>query len=101
MKCGAFGVVPLMAAACLGVLPNAAQASSTNPDDCTARVLHSEELPYAPIGYWLVQVTLEVTPSNGPQFVRRLLREIPRGKSPPRRGESYRLRCSSANEFAY
>lgn len=100
MKCGAFGVVPLLAAACLGVLP-IAQASSASPNDCTARVLHSEELPYAPIGYWLVQVTLEVTPSNGPQFVRSLLREIPWRKSPPRRGETYRLKCSSANEFAY
>lgn len=100
MKCGAFGIVPVLAAACLDVLPNA-QASSTTPNDCTARVLHSEELPYAPIGHWLVQVTLEVTPSNGPQFVTTLLREIPSRKSPPRRGETYRLRCSSANEFAY
>ena len=32
---------------------------------CTARVLHSEELPFAPFGSWLVKVTLEVTPPDG------------------------------------
>ena len=100
MKRTAIGVVPLMAAVCLGALSKA-QASPASLNDCTARVLHSEELPYAPIGYWLVKVTLEITPSSGPQFVKVLLHSIPWQKSSPRRGETYRLRCSQANESVY
>ena len=50
---------------------SSAQASPGNQGlACVARVLHSEELPYAPIGYWLASVTLEVTPSNGPPFIK-------------------------------
>ena len=100
MKSAALGVVPLTAALCLGALSNA-EASRTNPDDCTVRVLHAEELPYATIGYWLVKVTLEVTPASGPQFVRTLFNNVPWQKSSPSRGDTYRLRCSSLDGFGY
>ncbi|MFB9269716.1 hypothetical protein ACFFWD_42495 [Bradyrhizobium erythrophlei] len=100
MKRTVFGVVPLVAAACLGGL-SSAQASPAKLNDCIARVLHSEELPYAPIGYWLVKVTLEVTPSSGPQFVKTVLHNVPWQQSSPRRGETYRLKCSPPNELVY
>ena len=98
MQRAALGVAPLLAVACLGA-PSNAQALPAKPDHCAVRVLHSEELPYAPMGYWLVKVTLEVTPSRGPQSVKTLLHEIPWQKSPPRRGDTYRLRCSSTGEL--
>ena len=37
---------------------------------CIARVIRSEELPFAPIGNWLVKVTLEITPPSGNPFAR-------------------------------
>jgi hypothetical protein len=36
---------------------------------CKARVLHSEELPYAPIGTWLVKATFEITPPQGNPYL--------------------------------
>ena len=98
MKRAALCVAPLLAVACLGA-PSSAQASPANSNHCAVRVLHSEELPYAPMGSWLVKVTLEVTPSRGPPSVKTLLHEIPWQKSPPRRGDTYRLRCSPAGEL--
>ena len=35
------------------------------PLPCLALVVHSEELPFAPVDSWLVKVTLEITPQNG------------------------------------
>jgi hypothetical protein len=32
---------------------------------CVARVLKSEEFAYAPMGYWLVRVTFELTQPRG------------------------------------
>lgn len=100
MKRAALDVVSLTAALCLGAL-SSAEASPASPNDCTARVLHAEELPYAPMGYWLVKVTLEVTPPNGPRFVRTRLDNIPLRKSSPRRGDTYRLSCSSVGGLGY
>ena len=58
------------AALLVGVMLSAqASASSDHRLPCVARVLHSEELPFAPINYWLVKVTLEVTPPNGSAFI--------------------------------
>jgi hypothetical protein len=79
-----------------------AQASPDNRGfECVARVLHSEELPYAPIGYWLAKVTLEVTPSNGPPFIRTLYNNVPLQRSSPRRGETFRLKCDPADSSLY
>jgi len=36
---------------------------------CFAKVLKSEELPFAPMDYWLVRVALEITPPSDPAFV--------------------------------
>jgi hypothetical protein len=64
---------------------------------CTARVLYSEELPFAPINTWLVKVTLEITPPNGGAFVTTLQDSMPWQVAPPRQGQTFGLRCDPAN----
>jgi len=36
---------------------------------CKARVLYSEELPFAPVGTWLIRATLEITPPRGNPYL--------------------------------
>jgi hypothetical protein len=74
-----------------------AVAGSDQGLPCIARVIHSEELPFAPINTWLVKVTLEITPPNGGAFVTTLQDSIPWQVAPPRRGQTFRLRCDPAN----
>jgi hypothetical protein len=64
---------------------------------CTARVLYSEQLPFAPINTWLVKVTLEITPPNGGAFVTTLQDTTPWQVAPPRQGQTFRLRCNPGN----
>src|ERR1700722_6284878 len=76
-----------------------AQAAAGNDRGlpCVARVLHSEELPYAPINYWLVKVTLEITPPNGAAF-QTTRHDWSRWQvPPPRRGQTFRLRGAPTN----
>src|ERR1700677_261989 len=70
-----------------------AAAGSDQGLPCIARVIHSEELPFAPINYWLVKVTLEITPPNGGAFITTLQDSISWQVAPPRRGQTFRLRC--------
>ena len=75
-----------------------AQASPLNKAAaCMAKVVKSEELPYAPPGYWLVRVTLQVTPPAGPVFETTLQDRMPWQSYPPRRGETFRLWCDPAD----
>jgi hypothetical protein len=74
-----------------------ASAGSDQGLPCTARVLYSEELPFAPINTWFVEVTLEVTPPNGSAFVTTLQDTMPWQVAPPRQGQTFRLRCDPAN----
>jgi hypothetical protein len=74
-----------------------ASAGSDQGLPCIARVLHSEELPFAPINSWLVKVTLEITPPNGGAFITTLQDSTPWQVPPPRRGQTFRLRCDPAN----
>jgi hypothetical protein len=64
---------------------------------CTARVLSSEELPFAPIDSWLVKVTLEITPQNGSAYITTLQDRMPWQGPPPRRGQAFRVWCDPAN----
>jgi hypothetical protein len=64
---------------------------------CVARVIQSEELPYAPIGSWLVRVTLEITPPHGGAYQTTLQDYMPWQGPPPRRGQAFRLLCDPAN----
>ena len=74
-----------------------ASAVSNQGLPCIARVLHSEELPFAPMNYWLVKVTLEITPPNGNRFETTLQDSTPWQVAPPRRGQTFRLRCDLAD----
>jgi hypothetical protein len=64
---------------------------------CTARVVYSEELPFAPIDSWLVKVTLEITPKNGVPYYTTLQNRMLWQGPPPRRGEAFRAWCDPAN----
>jgi hypothetical protein len=84
----------IAAAALLACGALTAQASPVDQGRaCLARVLHSEELPYAPINYWLVNVTLEITPPNGPPYELALQDKMPWQGPPPRRGQTFRALC--------
>jgi hypothetical protein len=74
-----------------------ALAASDQALPCTARVLSSEELPFAPVNTWLVKVTLEVTPPNGGAFVTSMQNTMPWQVRPPRQGQTFRVRCDPAN----
>jgi hypothetical protein len=90
--------VTLVAAILLAGAMQTAQASAGNQARmCTARVLHSEELPFAPPHYWLVRVNLEITPPNGAAYELALQDNMPWQAHPPRRGQSFRLQCDPAN----
>lgn len=95
-----------IAAAALSI---SATVASADPDaraprgdhlrNCTARVLYSEELPFAPAGYWLVNVTLEITPPNGNAYAMTLHDWMPWQGPPPRRGQAFRLLCDPARPY--
>jgi hypothetical protein len=74
-----------------------AQGSGETLRPCTARVVYSEELPFAPIDSWLVKVTLEITPKNGTPYYTTLHDRMPWQGPPPRRGQAFRLWCDPAN----
>jgi len=64
---------------------------------CIAKVLHSEELPYAWMGSWLASVTLEVFPPGGTPFITTLHHNVSWQKGAPRRGETFSVRCDPAS----
>jgi hypothetical protein len=64
---------------------------------CVARVVQSEELPFAPIGSWLVRVTLEITAPNGSAYQATFQDYMPWQAPPPRRGQAFRLLCDPSN----
>ena len=74
-----------------------AQGARETLRPCTARVVYSEELPFAPIDSWLVKVTLEITPQNGVPYYTTLHDRMPWQGPPPRRGQAFRLWCDPAN----
>jgi hypothetical protein len=88
----------LLAGATLSSVAPAAQASPGSRGlPCIARVIHAEELPFAPIGNWLVKVTLEITPPNGNAYQTTLQDWMPWQGPPPRRGQAFRVQCDPAN----
>jgi hypothetical protein len=88
----------LLAGATLSSVAPAAQASpGSRGVPCIARVIHAEELPFAPIGNWLVKVTLEITPPNGNAYQTTLQDWMPWQGPPPRRGQAFRVQCDPAN----
>jgi hypothetical protein len=90
----------LAAATCLTVATLASTASAApghRPLPCLARVVHSEELPFAPINSWLVKVTLEITPPHGNTYQTTVQDWMPWQGPPPRRGQAFRVQCDPAN----
>jgi hypothetical protein len=74
-----------------------AEAARDTLRPCTARVIYSEELPFAPIDSWLIKVTLEITPRNGTPYYTILHDRMPWQGPPPRRGQAFRLWCDPAD----
>jgi hypothetical protein len=90
--------LPVAVAALLAGAMMTAQASYARQERvCIARVLHSEDLPFAPLHHWLVRVTLEVTPPNGAAYAIELHDNMPWQAPPPRRGQVFRMLCGPAN----
>jgi hypothetical protein len=81
------------------MLVSTRQTVSASPGyrSCLAKVLYSEELPFAPIGTWLVRATLEITPPHGSPYFARLEEWMPWQGRPPRRGQIFRVRCDPAD----
>lgn len=70
---------------------------------CMVEVLHSEELPGAPIFQNLARERLRVTAPQQPPFETTVERLMPWQVPPPRRGQRLKLACDSAvlNSFSF
>jgi hypothetical protein len=91
-------VAALSAGAMLASTILTAHASPGNRDlPCVAKVVHSEELPFAPINSWLVKVTLEITPPHCNTYQTTVQDWMPWQGPPPRRGQAFRVQCDPAN----
>ncbi len=96
MKRAALGATLSIGAVLIGAMVPA-QASHREKGACIAKVIASEELPYAPMGYWLMKVTVQVVPPAGPSFETTLRDRMPWQAYPPRRGETFRVWCDPAD----
>jgi hypothetical protein len=74
-----------------------AQGTGNQFQSCTARVVYSEETPFAPVDNWHVNVTLAITPQNGSPYVTALETRMPWQGPPPRRGQVFRVWCDPAH----
>ena len=83
------------------MLVSTIMTAQASPDDrslpCVAKVVYSEELPFAPINNWLVKVTLEITPPHGNTYQTTVQDWMPWQGPPPRRGQAFRVQCDPAN----
>ncbi len=87
----------VLAGVALAATSTDARAGGNGLSRCTARVLYSEELPFAPIGSWLVNVTLEITPQPGVPYYAVWHERMPWQGPPPRRGQAFRVWCDPAD----
>jgi hypothetical protein len=87
----------LTGATLASAIPTAPASPGNQGLPCIAKVIHSEELPFAPINNWLVKVTLEITPPNGNAYQTTLQDWMPWQGPPPRRGQAFRVQCDPAN----
>ena len=95
-----FAAAIALAGATLSCTAAHAQDAANSWRPCTARVVYSEELPFAPIDSWLVKVTLEITPKDGVPYYTTLQQRMPLQGPPPRRGQAFRIWCDPANPNA-
>jgi hypothetical protein len=96
-KKSVFAAAIVLASAALAGTAASAQSAANASQPCKARVVYSEELPFAPIDSWLVKVTLEITPRNGVTYYTTLQKWMPWQGPPPRRGQAFRLWCDPAH----
>jgi len=92
-----FAAMIVLAGATLSGAAANAQAAANAWRPCTARVVYSEELPFAPIGSWLVKAVLEVTPKDAAPYYTTVQQRMPWQGAPPRRGQAFRIWCDPAN----
>jgi hypothetical protein len=64
---------------------------------CHAEVLRSEELPYAPVGFWLLKVTMRITNPRGPTAVSTFVKSSPWHLT-VRRGDAFWFDCDRAGD---
>ena len=72
-------------------------ADAAKPAPCRAEVLRAEELPYAPIGSWLLKATMKITYPHGPTVVSTFIRNTP-WQMTVRRGDTFRFDCEHAQD---
>ena len=70
-----------------------ASASPGRDRLCTAHVLHSEELTFAPIYYHLVRTALLIVPPSGQAYQTTVEKMISWQTPPPRQGQKFRFWC--------
>src|SRR5579871_3943882 len=93
----AFAAAIALAGMTLAATAANAQSASGQFQPCTARVVYSEETPFAPVDNWHVNVTLAITPQNGSPYVTALESRMPWQGPPPRRGQAFRVWCDPAH----
>lgn len=81
---------------CLVVVSSGA-AFAAAPARCRAEVLRSEELPYAPIGFWLLKATVRVTYPHGQTVDSTFLKNSP-WQVTLRRGDRFWIDCDRLRE---
>jgi len=99
MKFAAAALLVFVSATSTAAVANAEGAGSGGADQlrpCIARVVYSEEIPFAPIDNWHVNVTLEVTPRNGRPYYTAIEHRMSWQGPPPRRGQAFRVWCDPA-----
>jgi hypothetical protein len=81
----------------LGIAVSARASTSDARVVCLVEVVHSEELPGAPIFQNHVRAALRVTPPDAPSFETTVEKLIPFQVPPPRKGQRRRLLCDPAS----
>jgi len=92
-----FATAIALAGAILVTTSANAQSTGSQLQRCTARVVYSEETPFAPVDNWHVNMTLEITPQNGSPYFTSLENRMPWQGPPPRRGQVFRVWCDPAH----
>lgn len=83
------GISTLVLGLCL-ISAHAAYAAK--PARCHAEVLRSEELPYAPVGSWLLKATIRITYPGGASAISTVFKNAP-WQTTLRRGDTFWFNC--------
>ena len=93
----AFAAAIALAGATLATTAANAQGAANQLQHCIARVVYSEETPFAPVDNWHVNVTLEITPQGGSSYLTTVEKRMLWQGPPPRRGQAFRVWCDPAH----